>query len=135
MIQAEQPSREQLLLTIARLQQEVEALQQDKADLEIVLETTTAHSDVVEAELQDQAEEAVRESGRRVAQFLEAVPVGVFVVDAAGKPYYANQTAQQLLGQGIAPEATAEQLAKVYQVYTAGTDRLYPNTQLPVVKA
>ncbi|HEY9845585.1 MAG TPA: PAS domain S-box protein, partial [Candidatus Caenarcaniphilales bacterium] len=45
------------------------------------------------------------------------------------------QTAQQLLGQGIAPEATAEQLAQVYQVYTAGTDRLYPNTQLPLVQA
>ena len=40
----------------------------------------------------------VKESERRLAQFLEGVPVGVFVVDSNGKPYYSNRTAQQILG-------------------------------------
>lgn len=61
--------------------------------------------------------------------------MGVFVVDASGRPYYANQAAQQLLDKGIAPEATAQQLAEVYQVYIAGTNQLYPNAQLPLVQA
>ncbi|MBE9224892.1 AAA family ATPase [Phormidium sp. LEGE 05292] len=78
---------------------------------------------------------ALRESERRLAQFLEAVPVGVFVTDAHGKPYYANQTAQQILGKGIVPEATPAQLTEVYQVYQAGTEQLYPTEKQPILRA
>ncbi|WP_422398717.1 AAA family ATPase [Trichormus variabilis] len=59
----------------------------------------------------------VKESERRLAQFLEAVSVGVFVVDGNGKPYYANRTAQQILGQEIVTHTYNEQLAELYQVY------------------
>ncbi|HEY9610786.1 ATP-binding protein [Allocoleopsis sp.] len=80
-------------------------------------------------------QEALRDSERKLTQFLEAVPVGVFVIDASGKTYYANQTAQQLLGQGIAPEATVSQLPEVYQAYFEGTAHLYPTTQQPLIQA
>src|ERR671932_356926 len=80
-------------------------------------------------------QEALRDSERRVTQFLEAVPVGVFVLDGNGKTYYANQTAQQLLNQGMVPEATASQLPEIYQGYIEGTDHIYPSTQLPLVRA
>ncbi len=63
---------------------------------------------------------------RRLAQFLEAVPVGIGILDADGKPFYANQIAQQLLGKGIVAEATPDRLMETYQLYQAGTDRLYP---------
>jgi signal transduction histidine kinase len=49
--------------------------------------------------------------------------------------YYANRTAQDLLGKGIIAEATPEQLPEVYQVYIAGTDQLYPPEQLPSTRA
>jgi PAS domain S-box-containing protein len=75
------------------------------------------------------------ESERRLTQFLEAVPVGVFVTDANGHPYYTNQRAQQLLGKGVVSEATAEQLTSVYQIYIAGTNQLYPNDRQPGVLA
>ena len=78
---------------------------------------------------------ALRESEKRLAQFLEAVPVGVFVTDANGKPYYANQTAQQILGKGIVPKVTSAQLTEVYQVYQAGTEQLYPTEQQPILRA
>lgn len=125
----------QLLEEIAKLRQQVQQLKQDKADLEILLETTIEHSDTVEAQLQSQTEAALRESEQRLVQFLEAVPVGIFVVDATGKPYYANHTAQQLLGKGIAPAANIGQLAEVYQVYISGSDRLYPGDRLPLAQA
>jgi len=48
-----QPSQEQLLLELEKLRQQVEVLQQEKADLEILLETTTIHADVVQALLQE----------------------------------------------------------------------------------
>lgn len=78
---------------------------------------------------------ALRESERRLTQFLEAVPVGVFVTDASGKPYYTNQTAQQILGIGIVTEATATELPETYQAYLAGTKQLYPTEQQPIVRA
>ncbi len=78
---------------------------------------------------------ALRENERKLTQFLEAMPVGVFVIDSNGRPYYANQTAQQILGRGIIPEAASTQLAETYQSYLAGTDQLYPTEQLPLVKA
>jgi len=80
------------------LRQRAEEVLQEKSDLEILLENTTEHSTLVENELQDRAEAAARESERRLAQFLEAVPVGVLVLDASSKPYYANRMAQKIFG-------------------------------------
>ncbi|HEY9614982.1 AAA family ATPase [Allocoleopsis sp.] len=77
----------------------------------------------------------VKDSERRLTQFLEAMPVGVAILDAFGKPYYANRVAVQLLGKGAVPEATTEQLAEVYQNYIAGTEQLYPSENLPLVRA
>jgi PAS domain S-box-containing protein len=77
----------------------------------------------------------LRASESRMSQFLEAVPVGIGVVDAIGRPYYANQQAIQLLGKGIDPTATPDQLAEMYQLYLAGTDQPYPIENLPVMRA
>jgi YesN/AraC family two-component response regulator len=88
-----------------------------------------------EVAVRKQAEDALSASERRLAQFLEAVPVGVFVTDANGQPYYVNQMAQQILRKGIIPEATADQLPEIYQVYLAGTKQLYPIEQQPIVRA
>lgn len=134
-MQEQEPSREQLLLEIARLRQEVEELKREKADLEILLDTTTEHSDLMTAELHNQALETVRASERRLRQFLEAIPVGVAVLDASGKPYYTNRAAKQLLGQGIEPLATVQELPEVYQIYLAGTDQIYRYDRLPVAQA
>jgi PAS domain S-box-containing protein len=77
----------------------------------------------------------VHASERRLTQFLEAIPVGIGVLDASGKPYYANRTAIELLGKGVVPSATAEQLGEVYQLYITGTDQQYPSEQMPTVRA
>ncbi|MFE1744957.1 PAS domain S-box protein [Coleofasciculus sp. H7-2] len=134
-IEKEKALTEQLFLRIESLSQELEDLKREKADLEILLENTTEHSDTVTAQLYDKAVEAGKQSDRRLAQFLEALPVGVFVVDASGKSYYANQTAQQILGKGIMSETTLEELSESYQLYVAGTEQLYPSDRLPLVRA
>ncbi|TAG91537.1 MAG: adenylate cyclase [Oscillatoriales cyanobacterium] len=131
----EQPSREQLLLEIERLRQQVEYLKEEKADLEILLETTAEHSDSLTSELRDRALEAVREGEVKLAQFLEAIPIGVAVLDAMGKPYYVNGAGQQLLGKGIVPLNAVDNLSEVYQIYVAGTDTIYPFENLPIVRA
>lgn len=78
---------------------------------------------------------AVRESERRLMQFLDAVPVGIFILDAKGKPYYANEAAKQILGKGIVEAVTVEELADVYQAYRTGTAQLYPTQQMPIFLA
>ncbi|MEH2079512.1 MAG: AAA family ATPase [Nostoc sp.] len=77
----------------------------------------------------------LRASESQMAQFLEAVPVGIGVVDTLGRPCYANQQAIQLLGKGIVPSATSDQLAEVYQLYLAGGEQPYPIENLPVMRA
>ena len=78
---------------------------------------------------------ALSENERRLTQFLEAMPVGVFIINAQGNPYYANQSAQQILGKGLITEATTAQLPETYQAYLAGTEQLYPAEQQPIMKA
>ncbi len=81
------------------------------------------------------SETILRDNEQRLTQLLEGIPVGVFVVDAQGQPYYANQVAQQILGKGLYPQVAQNNLTEIYQAYQAGTSRLYPTNQLPIVQA
>ncbi len=77
----------------------------------------------------------VKESERRLTQYLEAMPIGVSVHTPTGELHYANQKSQELLGLNIAPEAKTEELAEAYKIYLAETQELYPNDRLPVVRS
>lgn len=66
---SEKNRESELLLEIEKLRQEVEELQQEKADLEILLETTTEHADAVESELLE-AKEAAEVANRAKSEFL-----------------------------------------------------------------
>ncbi|MFN6517084.1 MAG: ATP-binding protein [Nostoc sp. CreGUA01] len=79
--------------------------------------------------------EALSESQSRLTQFLEAMPVGVFITDAEGNPYYTNEIGQEILGQGAVVEVPPKELSGVYQAYLAGTNKLYPSDRLPIVRA
>ena len=77
----------------------------------------------------------VRESKKRLNQFLEAMPVGVAVIDGSGRPQYANQKAIELLGKGVIPSIKTEEIPEVYQVYLAGTNQIAPVEKLPIIRA
>jgi PAS domain S-box-containing protein len=79
--------------------------------------------------------EALSHTQSQLTQFLEAMPVGVLIIDAEAKPYYTNQIGQQILGQGAMAEVSAEQVSEVYQAYLAETDELYPSDRLPILRA
>ncbi|WP_322744289.1 MULTISPECIES: PAS domain S-box protein [unclassified Coleofasciculus] len=79
--------------------------------------------------------EALSESERSVTQFLEAMPVGVAVLDAKGQLYYCNHKGSELLGKELIPSATSDLLPGIYQLYVAQSDRLYPVADLPLVRA
>ncbi|MBC7881980.1 MAG: AAA family ATPase [Anaerolineae bacterium] len=77
----------------------------------------------------------LRRSESQMTQFLEAIPVGIGIIDAAGRPYYANQRGIQLMGKGIDPSVAPDQIAEVYQFYTMETDQIYPTERLPIIQA
>ncbi len=110
-------------------------------DLELRVEQRTAElakaNERLSQEVVDrkEAERALRESEQALLQYLEAMPVGVFVLRSDGTPYYANQCAQEILGKGIGENTASGQLAKTYQAYRQGSSELYPEDELPVVCA
>jgi predicted ATPase/signal transduction histidine kinase/GAF domain-containing protein/tRNA A-37 threonylcarbamoyl transferase component Bud32 len=77
----------------------------------------------------------LRASESQMAQFLEAIPVGIGIVDAAGRPYYANQRGIQLMGKAIDPAVAPDEIAEVYQFYVNGTNQIYPTERLPAIRA
>ncbi|HEY9849170.1 MAG TPA: ATP-binding protein [Leptolyngbyaceae cyanobacterium] len=79
--------------------------------------------------------EALSESQHQVTRFLEAIPVGVMIIDAQGIPYYINNTGKHLLNQGLVKEVRAEKLSEIYQFYRAGTKEIYPSQELPIFRA
>ncbi|AUB42728.1 DNA-binding response regulator, OmpR family, containings REC and winged-helix [Nostoc flagelliforme CCNUN1] len=93
----------------------------------LVLETKNAQMQVLN--------EALSHSQSRLTQFLEAMPIGVFIIDVEGEPYYTNNIGQQILGQGAIAQVSSEKLSEVYQAYLAGTDQLYPSDRLPILRA
>ena len=72
---------------------------------------------------------------QRLTAFVEALPAAVFVINADGKPFYANERSRLLLGIGTAENASSEDLAEIYQAYVAGTDDRYPTERMPLLRA
>jgi class 3 adenylate cyclase/PAS domain-containing protein len=80
-------------------------------------------------------EKTLKESEERLSQFLEAMPVGVFVIDKNGNPYYSNNAANLLLRKELKTDLPVKSLSEFYKSYKAGTNEVYPADQMPVVKA
>lgn len=71
----------------------------------------------------------------RIRQLVEALPVGVFILDAAGNAVYENAAAASLIGSRLDSGVRAETLAETYHAVIAGTDEPYPTERMPVVRA
>ncbi len=84
---------------------------------------------------QEKENALLRGSERKLNQILEAIPVGIAVIDKAGKFIYINKTGLQLHAIEAPLEATVEQISETYQAYISGTDQLYPTEKLPLIQA
>lgn len=92
-------------------------------------------SDRQQRDKTQEIEDITESSEKRLAQFLEAIPVGVFVVNATGQPYYANQKAREILGEDVISTVKTNDSTQVYRSYLAGTQQIYPLQQQPVTRA
>lgn len=83
-----------------------------------------------------QSEEALRRQNEVFASLLKNLPMGVFMVEApSGKPLVANAAALELLGRGILPDATKENLSEVYKAYKGDSQQAYPVEEMPIIRA
>ncbi len=143
-LQKEKANLEILLQTIIEhadqlevdLRQKIQTLLKEKQHLEMMLlETTRERGGTVETLLPGKIVEPT-ESEKKLVQFLETMPMGIFVVDAKGKLFYINQKAQQILSQDIIEELVIiTQLPSVSQIYLANSNQIYPVSRLPIVRA
>jgi PAS domain S-box-containing protein len=98
-IQQEKDDLEILLETVTTHSDvTLEGIRKEKSDLEIILETTTEHSDTLTLELKLQAEEERRQREEQFQLITEATPVAVLVSRIAdAQILYANEMAGLML--------------------------------------
>lgn len=82
-----------------------------------------------------ETEKEVIESELKIKNFLEALPVGVYIVNDKGKPHYSNKKAIEILGQGISADFEKMDVDEIYIAYKAGTNTPYPIEEIPVLRA
>jgi PAS domain S-box-containing protein len=81
------------------------------------------------------SEASLRRQNEIFNTLLDNMTSGVFMVEApSGKPIIANQAAQRLLGRGILPDATKENLAEVYRAHKPGSTDAYPVEEMPIIR-
>jgi signal transduction histidine kinase len=88
-----------------------------------------------EVEKRERVQEMLQLNEYRLFQFLEAVPLGIFVLDKDGQPFYANQKARELLGKGVIQSADPSQLSTLYEAFRSGTEEPYPPGEIPIARA
>jgi PAS domain S-box-containing protein len=84
--------------------------------------------------LKQNEEEITRQNGL-FTSLLKNLTQGVFMVEVpSGKPLMANDAALKLLGRGILPDVTKNNLSEVYNAYKVDKNTLYPTAEMPIIK-
>jgi PAS domain S-box-containing protein len=72
---------------------------------------------------------------QQLHQFLEALPIGVAVFNKDSQVSYANQMAKDIICNDIDLNLSLKNRSILQQIYQAGTEELYPEENLPYVRA
>lgn len=88
-----------LAAEVERLKAENADIQREKADLETMLEMTTAHTDEIGADLLSKVDESIKEIEERVRLISETIPVPVIISRISdGKFLYVNEHSCTIFG-------------------------------------
>jgi len=77
------------------------------------------------------AQEQIRINEDKLQQFLNAIPLGIYVIDNLGQLSYINQTATELLGGEFHIHHHPEIFLSHYNACVTGTDKPYPEELFP----
>ena len=88
-----------LLEEIKKLKSENAALEEEKADLETMMEMSSEHADEIGAELLDKVDETIKEIEERVRLISETIPVPIVIAQVSdGKILYINEHSCSVFG-------------------------------------
>jgi diguanylate cyclase (GGDEF)-like protein/PAS domain S-box-containing protein len=80
------------------------------------------------------SETNLKNQNNLLSTLLKNLTIGVFMVEApSGRPLVVNDMATRLLGRGIQPDATKQNLAEFFHAYKAGSCDTYPLEEMPIV--
>jgi adenylate cyclase len=122
----------QLELAEISVYENYKQLQEEKEKVEqttIKLERANEEINLLNEKLQTEnigLNEELKEINDRLNQFLEAVPVGIIVLDKQGNNYYNNYKAQQLLGKSFIKNNQGIIITESYPIYISRTQELCP---------
>ncbi|MCK4760957.1 MAG: PAS domain S-box protein [Candidatus Aminicenantes bacterium] len=116
MTRNKESSREELLSRLKELQQQVSKLE------------------TVETKYKEK-KDSLQENERKLKQFLDAMPYGVFIVDKEGKPNFSNQAAREILGEEYFSYTSYEKLKESHRSFFSGTHLEYPMQKMPIFRA
>jgi PAS domain S-box-containing protein len=126
-----------------KLQVQNEELQMNEEELRCQNDELLAVEEMLRVQITDyetsqqqlhEREAALHRQNRLFTSLLQILPIGVFMVEVpSGKPLVANEAAYNLLGRGILPDASKENLSHVYNAFKAGTSDPYPPEEMPIV--
>ena len=89
-----------------------------------------------EIEKRKKVEEALLNNEKQLTQFLAAIPVGIFIINAQNRcPYYTNNHAQEIFGKELLTDVSYDELIKMYQPYCLHSGEKYPLEKLPIQRA
>ncbi|WP_353572001.1 two-component regulator propeller domain-containing protein [Candidatus Albibeggiatoa sp. nov. BB20] len=71
----------------------------------------------------------------KITQFLDALPVGIGMMDANGQLLYHNDKANTFFSKKADPNILSSKIPQAYQLYHADTGQLYLSECLPIVRA
>lgn len=81
------------------------------------------------------SQEELKKQNALFETLIQNLQIGVFMVEApSGKPLLANETAKQLLGRGILPDASVKNLSEIYKAKKQGSNKPYPVEEMPIIK-
>ena len=77
----------------------------------------------------------LRQSERLLFQFLEALPIGIFVVNPDGGLHYTNEASRTILGRRTPRDSGAPVLPELYRSHDDGSEEPYPADERPLARA
>jgi PAS domain S-box-containing protein len=126
--------RRQAEMELSRSNDELRASHEQITATEEELRQNLDELTLQERDLRQKSEE-LENRNRLITTLLDTIPIGVFMVEApSGKPIMANREAGRMLGRGVLPGASEENLSEVYEAYRLGTVTRYPTDEMPIIR-
>lgn len=128
-----QQKEAQLRDSLIQLKKEKQTVEAQKTQLTQAYQEITLLNQRLQTENLDLMAE-LQVQNQRLYQLLEAIPLGVIVINSAGKLYYTNQVVKELLGTEVFFSDPPLNLY-IYSNSKSDPPKLYPLENLPLFKA